>query len=379
MADTPYLLLTCDDGSVDLARAELKRMAPALVELAILTPGVMLFQLRRSFSAIAREWVKKPPIFVRHICPVHRWLPLDDAGNAPQLLSGWLGSESNRAFITGAVDPALPFSVQSRVFDNLPIKPFDLNRPISETVAGVTGAAIDVRAPQTIVSVVCALLERTALPGLPAGGGQVAVALTGISTPAENLSDWAGGMRRFAREEGQLSRAEFKLLEAIEVFAVPIPARGVVLDLGAAPGGWTRVMRQLNQYVTAIDPAELDPRLATDPGVRHVRVTAESYLAGEPDRFDIIVNDMRMDARDSVRLMVSFVGCLYRHGCVVMTLKLPETRREPVLEQAFAILREAYSIEGARQLFHNRSEVTVYLRPLPHTGWVKSSVEEPAL
>jgi 23S rRNA (cytidine2498-2'-O)-methyltransferase len=86
-----------------------------------------------------------------------------------------------------------------------------------------------------------------------------------------------------------------------------------------------------------------------------------------------------MDARDSVRLMVSFVGCLYRHGCVVMTLKLPETRREPVLEQAFAILREAYSIEGARQLFHNRSEVTVYLRPLPHTGWVKSSVEEPAL
>jgi len=379
MADTPYLLLTCDDGSVDLARAELKKVAPASVELAILTPGVMLFQLRRSFSAVAKEWAKKSPIFVRHICPVHRWLPLDNAGDAPQLLSTWLASDSNSSYLVDSIDTALPFSVQSRVFDNLPIKPFDLNRPVSEAVAGVTGATLDVRSPQTIVSVACALFERSALPGLPAGGGQVAVALLGISTPAENLSDWAGGMRRFAREEGQLSRAEFKLLEAIEVFAIPIPARGVVLDLGAAPGGWTRVLRQLDQYVTAIDPAELDPRLASDPIVRHIRTTAESYLAGEPDRFDIIVNDMRMDARDSARLMVSFVGCLYRHGCVVMTLKLPETKREPVLDQSFAILREAYSIEGARQLFHNRSEVTVYLRPLPHEGWTKPEPEDPSL
>ena len=92
--------------------------------------------------------------------------------------------------------------------------------------------------------------------------GQRFVALAGLSRAERNISDWAGGMRRFAREEGQISRAEFKLLEALEVFRIVLPPRGVALDLGASPGGLTGVLRQLDQYVTAVDPGELGPRLA---------------------------------------------------------------------------------------------------------------------
>ena len=65
--------------------------------------------------------------------------------------------------------------------------------------------------------------------------------------------------------------------------------------MGAAPGGWTRVLRQHGLKVTAVDPAELDPRLRTDRGVTRVRKTIQEYLPGAP-RFDVIVNDMRMDA-----------------------------------------------------------------------------------
>ena len=181
----------------------------------------------------------------------------------------------------------------------------------------------------------------------------------GLSPTHLNLSDWAGGVRRFAREEGQISRAEFKLLEALEVFRIDLPPRGVALDLGAAPGGWTRVLRQREQFVTAVDPAELDPRLADDKAVRHKRMTAEEYLADEPDEFDLIVNDMRMDARDSARLMVAYSKQLYRHGLALMTFKLPGTDRKRIIDQAFGILRQRYEILGARQLFHNRSEITV--------------------
>ncbi len=172
-------------------------------------------------------------------------------------------------------------------------------------------------------------------------------------------------MRRFAREDGQISRAEFKLLEALEVFQLVLPPRGVALDLGASPGGWTRVLRQLGQYVTAVDPGALDPRLAGDPQVRHKRMTAEEFLRSEPEAFDLIVNDMRMDARDSARLMGSYAPLLRRHGYALMTLKLPESNQERILEHAFKLLRQSYRVEGARQLFHNRSEVTVWLRPLP--------------
>jgi 23S rRNA (cytidine2498-2'-O)-methyltransferase len=91
-------------------------------------------------------------------------------------------------------------------------------------------------------------------------------------------------------------------------------------------------------------------------------MTAEQYLADEPDQFDLIVNDMRMDARDSARMMVAYARQLYRHGLVIMTLKLPEQNRRPIIDHAFKLLQEAYTIVGARQLFHNRSEITVYLR-----------------
>jgi 23S rRNA (cytidine2498-2'-O)-methyltransferase len=46
-----------------------------------------------------------------------------------------------------------------------------------------------------------------------------------------------------------------------------------------------------------------------------------------------------------------------------MTFKLPGEGRLAALDHAFNILRPAYQVAGARQLFHNRSEITVYLRP----------------
>ena len=119
--------------------------------------------------------------------------------------------------------------------------------------------------------------------------------------------------------------------------------------------------------MTAVDPGDLDPRLADDSGIRHMRMTAEAYLRADPDRYDVIVNDMRMDARDSARLMLAYAAALYPHGHVIMTLKLPAQKRQPVIDQALALLRQAFMVAGARQLFHNRSEITLWLRPLPRT------------
>jgi 23S rRNA (cytidine2498-2'-O)-methyltransferase len=61
--------------------------------------------------------------------------------------------------------------------------------------------------------------------------------------------------------------------------------------------------------------------------------------------------------------MLGFKRLLYPHGFALMTLKLPEQRRTAALTHALTILRQGYFIAGARHLFHNRSEITVYLRP----------------
>jgi len=339
-------IATADPGFVELAVAELAEAPAGVRQLATLEPGVLLLALAESYWALAARWRDRPPVFIRHIQPVQVQLPLPRGDAAQHALRQAIEKE-----LLALVDPSLPFSVQTRLFAELPFRAYDVNTAIAEAVAA-TGARLDVRRPQQILSVAIAPYQ-----------GEL-TGFAGLSPAIYNLSDWAGGQRRFAREKGQISRAEFKLLEALELFGLELPPGGVALDLGAAPGGWVRVLRQHEQFVTAVDPAELHPSLAQDSSVRHKQMTAEAYLREGPDQFDLITNDMRLDARDSARLMVAYAPYLYAHGRALMTLKLPEERRENVLDHAFNILREAYEIEKARQLFHNRSEITLLLRPL---------------
>lgn len=336
---TPSLILTADPSFLSLALKELQTAVPQATVIDTLAPGVVGIT-GADFFALAERWRQQPPIFARHICPVWETAVLTNSQRDITTLERLAKSR-----FADLVDPTLTLSVQTRILDDTPIKPFAVNAALADALATMTGVELDVKRPLQILSII--ITNQTAYLGL--------------SLAAHNLSDWAGGVRRFAREEGQISRAEFKLLEALEAFHVHLPPRGIALDLGAAPGGWTRVLRQREQYVTAVDPGLLHPSLAQDKSVRHKRITAEAYLVDDPDQFDLIVNDMRMDARDSARLMGQFAPYLYRHGAVIMTLKLPEGGRTAVLDHAFNILRQTYTLAAARHLFHNRSEITVYL------------------
>ncbi|MBV9228488.1 MAG: hypothetical protein JOZ18_04170, partial [Chloroflexi bacterium] len=170
----------------------------------------------------------------------------------------------------------------------------------------------------------------------------------------------------FAQTSEQISRAEFKLLEALEVFDITLPKDARALDLGAAPGGWTRLLLDAGMSVVAVDPANLDPRIVRRKRLEHYRGYAENYLEGalrRHNRFAVIVNDMRMDAREAARLLAKASDCLQTDGFVVSVFKLPHATREinplTTLKEAMRILNERYGIVRARQLFHNRQEVTV--------------------
>ncbi len=337
----PTLILTANPHSADLVRAEIEQAHPQNRILNEIATGVWGVKTAVSFFTLAEQWHQSPPIFTRHICPVHEIIPITgEAKDIPAL------ERIIKSHFLDLMEPDLAFSVQTRVFDQAAYKPFDLNSTISDTIQKISGAPLNVRQPEQVLSIVI--------------GGEVAY--LGLSLARHNLSDWAGGVHRFAREKGQISRAEFKLLEAFAVFGIELPPRGIALDLGAAPGGWTRVLRQRDQYVTAVDPADLDPALLADSKVRHKRMTAEDYLAEIPDKFDIIVNDMRQDARDSARLLASFSPYLYPQGAGIMSFKLPESGKAQIIDHAFNILQKSYRIAAARQLFHNRNEITVYLR-----------------
>jgi 23S rRNA (cytidine2498-2'-O)-methyltransferase len=230
-----------------------------------------------------------------------------------------------------------------------------LNQQLASAFAEETGAVESIKKPQVIVSLLCADLQ----------------AYAGISLAGHNLSDWPGGMRHFAQLPEQISRAEFKLLEALETFGVSLPDKGDALDLGAAPGGWTRLLLDAGMRVVAVDPARLDARLGGRPRLEHYRGYAENYIeeaVARRKKFDVITNDMRMDAREAARLLVQAKSCLRPDGFIISTLKLPhaDIDIEPMrnLNEALRLLDRHSAVVQARQLFHNRQEVTVMFQPL---------------
>jgi 23S rRNA (cytidine2498-2'-O)-methyltransferase len=71
---------------------------------------------------------------------------------------------------------------------------------------------------------------------------------------------------------------------------------------------------------------------------------------------------MRIDAIVSAQLMVEAAGRLKPHHFAVMTLKLKTKRQRTQIREASKVLQQAYRLRGARKLFHNRSEVTLWLQ-----------------
>jgi 23S rRNA (uridine2552-2'-O)-methyltransferase len=84
-----------------------------------------------------------------------------------------------------------------------------------------------------------------------------------------------------AKEKGYRTRSAFKLLEIQEKFKI-IGKGDVVLDLGAAPGGWSQVASQLTtRPVIAVDILDISP-------LQNVRIIRGDFM--DQSTLDQIIN-----------------------------------------------------------------------------------------
>jgi len=182
----------------------------------------------------------------------------------------------------------------------------------------------------------------------------------GVSWATQNLSPWPGGQMPIA--EPVSNRAGYKLLEALATFEIRLRKGDHALDLGASPGAWTTLLRRRGLRVTAVAPTPLYPWLAVDNDVSYQALRAEEFLTRCQTKFDLIVNDMKLDPQDSARLMVDYAQHLRHEGIAIMTLKLRSRNQARVMDHAFRLLRRSYKIIRVRQLVSNGDEVTLFLR-----------------
>lgn len=189
----------------------------------------------------------------------------------------------------------------------------------------------------------------------------------GVSSLEENLSKWAGGVLFYAKDASVICRAEFKLEEAVEFFKIDTGNIKNAIDLGAAPGGWSHYLATRGIEVDSVDPAALSEKLLYDNRIHHYKMTAQEFSRNHANKkYDLIVNDMKMDTAASTKIVCALSSHLRENGYIVLTLKLPKNGVWKKIEEAVTLLGEHFVNIRVRQLYYNRSEVTVCAQKRVH-------------
>jgi len=134
------------------------------------------------------------------------------------------------------------------------------------------------------------------------------------------------------------------------------------LDLGAAPGGWTKVLLENGLRVVAVDPVQLSPALQANKNVEYYNGRTHEYIRKSNRVFDLIVNDMSMNIMSSINFVLSMKNRLRGKGYIIMTFKLTSHDRLNKINEGINLLRKELDVVFIKQLFHNRSEITVILQ-----------------
>lgn len=345
------------------AQKEIKNLDPECKIIDRFPDGVFSFSISKDKSSFQKALRENRPVFLRHITPIDRVVFLENMRQAPAIVSKETTSlltekslhkkiavQARR--IPGDYDFSL-YSFKSAI-DPILIE-HKLGKPVVKNPDQIISIFI---ADSTLidhqVSITCS--ETHCQISLPPWTG---IAMMGLSTPQDNLCEWSGGIVRFSKEEEQVSRAEFKLLEAFEVFQLKDLHCEKALDLGASPGGWTRVLAEMGCKVTAVDRAPLDPAIQKLKGVRFIKKDAV-HFRDEKETYDIIVNDMNRDPQQSAKAVIIVSETLKHNGLLIMTIKLQGKSSEKLIAKTLDTLKESFEILSVRQLYHNRDEVTVY-------------------
>ena len=182
----------------------------------------------------------------------------------------------------------------------------------------------------------------------------------------EDGAPWPLGIPRLRLHAEAPSRSALKLEEALltllttrERETLLKPAMRAA-DLGAAPGGWTWVLTRHHIHVTAVDNGPMHPALLDTGLVVHRR---EDGFRWVPER---TLDWMVCDIVDQPRRVATRMGEWFRNDwCrhAVFNLKLPMKKRWQEARTCLDLFTDAAGRPldvRARQLYHDREEITVF-------------------
>lgn len=340
MKTSCMFIVTVSAGFEPEAKKEIERILAGAKARNLFFKGNLLVECPQDEKEAVRRLREAPTLYVGHVFPVGSQVKIPPSTEGITKLYEHVAN-------LGKLGKGDTFLVRCKRRGTHNFSSRDVEKKMGALLEDSTGAVAEFRKPKKIV--VVQIFQNIIFMGV---------------TDAENiLVKPIQVYRKYDRGQRPFTRAEHKIKEAIEVFNLKIGEDFKVLDLGAAPGGWTKILSSLAEKVIAVDPAELDPTVTALPNVVHTKCKAEEVPEGV-EQFHMITNDMNMDPAESARIMVDLADRLRKDGIALMTVKFITRNRKRHLNEAIEILKTMYKDFRVGRLPHNRYETTLFMKKI---------------
>jgi 23S rRNA (cytidine2498-2'-O)-methyltransferase len=207
-------------------------------------------------------------------------------------------------------------------------------------------------------------VAKLAREGIPASAGSsegLFVHLTAHNEADVSFQARSQGQQRMSMDPQAPSRSYLKIEESFHIFKRAPQDGETVIDLGAAPGGWSLSALKRGAKVIAIDNGPLREPVLSHPHIRHLESDALTYEPDGNGSVDWLLCDVLEDPELILNLLRKWFS---RKWCRSFVVNLKVGRHDPV-----AVLKKIKDpAEGLsqycqtllmRQLYHDREEITL--------------------
>ncbi len=204
-------------------------------------------------------------------------------------------------------------------------------------------------------------LLKNGIPYISKFGEGFFVYLTDFNHGFAALNALSLGQKRMKMCQDAPSRSYLKIEEAYNIIGLEPRKNEKVIDLGAAPGGWTYSALKRGAYVIAVDNGPLNEPIKSHPLVKHIKEDALKFIPPK----GLITDWLFCDIIENPDIILNIITkWLKRSWCRNFIVNLKVGRTDPIailkkIKTPKTGLSSYCSLLKIRQLYHDREEITL--------------------
>ena len=179
---------------------------------------------------------------------------------------------------------------------------------------------------------------------------------------------WPGGVPLLKMRDDVVSRAYWKMQEALKWSQLPIAKGDRCVELGSSPGGASQALLERELKVIGIDPAQMNDQVTSHPNFTHIRAKAAAVKRREFSDIPWLMADANVAPKytlDAIEDIVTNDRVNVRG--MLITLKLADWKLATELDEHLSRIRSwGFRHIKTRQLAFNRREVCVFAMRRKH-------------